>query len=246
MSPSNGTVLLIMLNAAALQACGDSGKPTPSIDPHPQPAKRASYQQVISRVLPGYRIMRNEDFVQDENLLRNFLPPPRLAERAQRKVLALVAGRFNNDRYPDFAALVVNRSQKMSRPPEMRSDGNLGDYYAARLVVCLGTAAPRQYRCEVLPTLKGNFISLPYWAELEVVKSQGAAACGDRRHRNEDDAEVTAIYPEQWHGQAAAPGDAPVPHADYDAIAEYAIGSNLSRLLVRQPDAVYLDCAGFE
>jgi hypothetical protein len=246
MSPSNGTVLLIMLSAAALQACGDSGKPMPSIDPHPQPAQRASYQQAISRALPGYRILRNEDFVQDENLLRNFLPPPRLAERAQRKALGLVAGWFNNDTYPDFAALVVNRAQKMSRPPELRADRNPGEYYAARLVVCLGTAAPQQYHCEVLPTLQGNFISLPYGAELEVVQSPGAAACGDSRRRNEDDAEVTAIYPERWHGQAAAAGDAPPSHADYDAIAEHALGSNLSRLLVRQPDAVYLDCAGFE
>lgn len=243
MSPSNGTVLAITLSVAALQACGDSGKPLPSIDPHPKPAKRASYQQAISRVLPGYRIMRNEDFVQDENQLRNFLSPPRIVERAQRKSLGLVAGSFNNDTYPDFAALVVNRAQKMSRPPQMPSDDNRGEYYAARLVVCLGTATPQQYRCEVLPTLKGNFISLPYWAELEVVQSHGAAACGDSRRRNEDDAEVTAFYPEKWHGQAALPA---APETSRDAIAEYALGSNLGRLLVRQPDAVYLDCAGFE
>ena len=126
----------------------------------------AEYQDAISKVLPGYEILRNEDMLQDESWLSKFLSPDEIAKRKKRESLGLIVGRFNNDRFLDFAAWVVNRSIKQTRPV-MPKSYPWEEHFAARLVVCLGTSTPRTYQCEILPTIFGDFASLPFWADLE-------------------------------------------------------------------------------
>jgi hypothetical protein len=108
-------------------------------------------------------------------------------------------------------------------------------------VVCLGAKAPQKYRCEILPTLKGNFISLPYWADLELFKINGEIKCGTPGET------IRAYYPKGWKGKRPGSGEKDLPalklRPNHDAIGEYAIGSNLGRTLVRRANGVYLDCA---
>jgi hypothetical protein len=112
---------------------------------------------------------------------------------------------------------VVNRSIKGEGP-----DGK--GHFAARLVVCLGTNVPQQYRCEILPTLHANEIRLPYWADLELLKIEGEIPCGA------PGGTTSAYYPEGWKGTRPLGGETDVPalkaRLKHDAIGEYAIGSN--------------------
>ena len=192
-----------------------------------------AYQRVIDDVARGYEILGNEDMLQDEGALRKFLPADEIAKRKERQSPGLIVGRFNDDRFPDFAALVVNRSIKGEGPDRKGQ-------FAGRLVVCLGTNAPQQYRCEILPTLYGDFIRLPYWADLELFKVDGEIECGLGET-------IRAYYPKGWKGKRPSSGERDVPalklRPNHDAIGEYAIGSNLGRTLVRRADGVYLDCA---
>ena len=202
------------------------------------------YQDVVSKILPGYKILRNEGMVQDESMLRNFLSPDEIAKRKKRKSLGYIVGRFNKDKFPDFAAWVVNRSIKQEQPVGMLKS----EKFAARLVVCLGTNTPQEHQCEILPILGGDFISLPYWAELVLIKVRGAIPCGDIDHQMAVyDQPITAFYPEGWKGKRPSSGRGEMParklRLNYDAIGEYAIGSNNGRTLVRGADGVYLDCA---
>jgi hypothetical protein len=193
-----------------------------------------AYQRVIDAAAPGYEILGNEDMVQDESALRTFLSADEIAKRKQRQSPGLITGRFNDDSRLDFAALVVNRSIKGKGPDRQ-------GHFAARLVVCLGAKAPQHYRCEILPTLKGDFISLPYWADLELFKVSGEIQCGTPGET------IRANYPRGWKGHRPGSGERALPalrlRPNYDAIGEYAIGSNSGRTLVRRADAVYLDCA---
>lgn len=203
----------------------------------------AEFQNAISKVLPGYEILRNEDFLQAEDQLKKFLSPDEIAVRKKRVSLGFIVGRFNDDKIPDFAAWVVNRSIKQESPAGMPKS----EKFAARLVVCLGTNTPREYQCEILPTMNGNFIELPYWADLVVTKVEGEIACGDIEHQVAAyDMPIAAIYPEGWNGNKSSKVDE-VParklRPNYDAIGEYAIGVNAGRTLVRQADGFYLDCA---
>ena len=193
-----------------------------------------AYQRVIDEVAGGYVILGKEDVLQDEVVLRNFLPADEIAKRKERQSPGLIVGRFNGDRFLDFAALVVNRSIKGEGPDRK-------GHFAGRLVVCLGTNAPQQYRCEILPTLYGDFIRLPYWADLELFKVKRKIECGTAGET------IRAYYPEAWRGKRPSSGERDIPalklRPNYDAIGEYAIGSNLGRTLVRRADGVYLDCA---
>jgi hypothetical protein len=193
-----------------------------------------AYQRVVDEVAPGYRILGSKDMLQDEAALREFLPADEIAKRKKRRSPGLVVGRFNDDGLLDFAALVVNRSIKGEGPDRK-------GHFAARLVICLGTNASQQYRCEVLPTLYGNYIRLPYWADLELLKIKGEIQCGA------PGGTTRAYYPEGWKGGRPSDGERDLPalklRPKHDAIGEYAIGSNLGRTLVRRPDGVYVDCA---
>jgi hypothetical protein len=187
--------------------------------------------------------------LQDETQLKNFLSPDEIAERKKRETLGFIVGRFNDDSIPDFAAWVVNRSIKQERPAGMPKGEKWGEQFAVRLVVCLGTNTLREYRCEILPTLGGDFISLPYWADLELFKVRGKIQCGDLDHQIAAyDQPITAFYPDGWKGKRPSGGRSEVParklRLSYDAIGEYAIGSNAGRTLIRGADGIYLDCAG--
>ena len=193
-----------------------------------------TYQHVVDAIAPGFEILKNEDLLQDESELRKFLSPDEIAKRKQRRSLGLIEGRLNNDGFPDFAAWVVNRSIKAEDPDQKGQ-------FAARLVVCLGTNAPQKYRCEILPTLRGKFISLPYWADLELFMVDGEFQCGTA------DEKINAYYPEGSKRKRPASGVDELPatklRLNYDAISENAIGTNFGRILVRRADGVYLDCA---
>ena len=215
----------------------------------PKPPKLPSnvlleYQDAISKVLPGYNILRNEDVLQDEDTLRNFISPDEIAKRKKRKVSGYIIGRFNDDRIQDFAAWVVNTAIKKEKDAIYPSE----DYFAARLVVCLGTNKSREYQCEILPTLGGNFITLPYWADLVLVNLRGVVSCGDADHQKVFfDQPITTFYPEGWKGKRPSSGrgemNAHKLRLNYDAIGEWAIGSNAGRTLIRGSDGVYLECA---
>lgn len=195
------------------------------------------YQDAISKALPGFEILRNEDFVQDESQLRNFLSQDEISKRKKREFLGLIVGRFNNDRFPDFAAWVVNRSTKQEQ--EQPAGMPQSEKFAARLVVCLGTNKPGTFQCEILPT---SFISLPIWADLGVIKLDGNIQCGDQGEV------VTAFYPEGWKGKRPDGGVGEVTarklRTNYDAIGVSAIGVNSVSVLVRGTDGIYLNCAG--
>jgi hypothetical protein len=193
-----------------------------------------AYQRVIDEVAPGYEILRREEMLQDEIALRKFLPADEIAKRKKKRSPGLIVGRFNNDSFPDFAVLVVNRSIKGEEPDRK-------GYFAARLVVCLRAKAPQQYRCEILPTLRGDYIRLPYWADLKLFKVSGEIECGTPGNT------IRAYYPEGWKGKRPGSGERELPalklRPKHDAIGEYAIGSNDGRTLFRRADGVYLDCA---
>lgn len=202
------------------------------------------YQSTISKILPGYEILRNEDLLQDESKLSSFLSPDEIEKRKERKWLGIIVGRFNNDKYLDFAAWVVNLSIKQQQPAGMPKS----DKFAAKLVVCLGTHTPIDYQCEILPTLDGDYINLPYWAGLELIMVHGVIQCGDIDHQMAAyDQPISVFYPEGWKGKRPSTGRGEITarklHLNYDAIGEYAIGSNAGRTLIRGNDGVYLDCA---
>jgi len=239
------TVLLCALAVLCAQAnLAWSGSIPAAISKSPSNIP-AEYQNAISNALPGYEILRNEDTLQDESQLRNFLSPNKIAERKKREWLGFIEGRFNNDRFPDFAAWVANRSIKQTRPV-MPKSYPWEEHFAARLVVCLGTGTPRTYQCEILPTIFGDFASLPFWADLEVVKLGGEMLwCGGYETPDEP---IVTFYPEGWEGkhQSSATGEVPARklRPNYDAIGESMIGKNANRVLVRRSEGGYLDCAG--
>jgi hypothetical protein len=235
------SILAVLLAQTGLAWGGSGVSETTSTLPSNIPPE---YQDAISKVLPGYEILRNEDLLQDENQLKNFLSPDEIAKRNKRKSLGFIEGRFNDDRFMDFAAWVVNRSIKQESPAGMTKT----EKFAARLVICLGTSTTREYQCEVLPTLDGDFIGLPYWADIKLFKVREVIQCGDLDHQIAAyDIPITAFYPEGWKGKRPSGGRSEVParklHLNYDAIGEYAIGSNAGRTLVRGADGIYLDCA---
>jgi hypothetical protein len=226
-----GSLMLTTVHAAAITTSDHEAVPS-------------EYQDAISKVLPGYEILRNEDFLQDENQLENFLSPDEIAVRKKRESLGFIVGRFNDDKIPDFAAWAVNRSIKQESPAGMPKS----EKFAARLVVCLGTSTPSEYQCEVLPTLNGDFIGLPYWADLMLIKVRGKIQCGDLDHQIAAyDIPITVFYPEGWKGKRPSSGRSEMParelRVSYDAIGESAIGVNDGRTLVREANGTYLDCA---
>jgi hypothetical protein len=215
------------------------GGPIPEAVAKLPPYIPAEYQDAVSKVLPGYEILRNKDFVQDETQMKKFISPDEIAARKKREALGFIVGRFNDDQFQDFAAWVVNRSIKQEQPAGR-------PLFAARLVVCLGTSTPREYRCEILPTIFGNFASLPFWADLEVVKIGGDMLwCGDDGNPDEP---IAAFYPEGWNGKRPSSSQSEVParklRPNYDAIGESRIGVNAVTVLVRRAEGGYLDCAG--
>jgi hypothetical protein len=112
----------------------------------------------------------------------------------------------------------------------------------------LGSNTPNEYQCEILPILDGDFIDLPYWAKLKVIKVPGAIKCGDVDHQTAAYGQtITIYYPEGWRGKRPSSGRGEMParklYLNYDAIGEYAIGSNGGRTLVRRDSGVYWDCA---
>jgi hypothetical protein len=219
-----GSLMLTTVHAAAITTSDHEAVPS-------------EYQDAISKVLPGYEILRNEDFLQDENQLENFLSPDEIAVRKKRESLGFIVGRFNDDKIPDFAAWAVNRSIKQESPAGMPKS----EKFAARLVVCLGTSTPSEYQCEILPTL-WDFISLPYWADLLLIKSSEIHQCDD------DEYYAEPTYPEGWKGKRPSGGVGEVParklRPSYDAIGQYAIGQNYGWTLTRGADGVYFGCAG--
>jgi len=234
------TVLLGVLAVLCNQASLTWGGPVPEAVSKFPSAIPAEYQDAISKVLPGYEILRNEDMLQDESWLSKFLSPDEVAKRKKRESLGFIVGRFNDDKVLDFAAWVVNRSIEQERPDMPKSDIWKGTF-AARLVVCLGTNAPREYRCEILPALyAGGFIDLPFWADLGT-KLVGEIYCGDQGEP------VAAIYPEGWKGKRPSSDRGVVParklRPNYDAIVESPIGKNFVSILIRGADGVYLDCS---
>jgi hypothetical protein len=194
------------------------------------------YQGVIDQAAPGFQILQNADMFMDEESQRNFLPPEEIAERKKRAMLGVIEGRFNNDKFMDFAALVVNRTIKEKKPAGETQE----DHFAARLVVCLGTQIAEKYSCEVLPTLWGPFINLPYQTDLILFKAKGEFQCGSHEP-------IPVYYPEGWKGEKppGSPSELPPQKIvmSHDGIGEYAIGSNVGRALIRRSDGIYLDCA---
>lgn len=162
------SVLAVLLTQTGLAWGGSGVAETTSKLPSNIPRE---YQDAISKALPGYEILRNEDFLQDESQLKKFLSPDEITVRKKRVSLGFIVGRFNNDQIPDFAAWVVDRSIKQEQTAGR-------PLFAARLVVCLGTSTPREYQCEILPTLNGDFIGLPYWADLTLFKVRGKSSVG--------------------------------------------------------------------
>lgn len=242
----NVKIILLCVFAAVCTytglACGGTLPETASKLPSNIPPE---YQDAISKVLPGYEILRNEDMLQDESQLRNFLSPNNIAKRKKRESLGLIVGRFNNDKYMDFAAWVINRLIMQTRPV-MPKSYPWEEHFAARLVVCLGTSTPRTYECEILPTIFGDFASLPFWADLEVVKLGGEMLwCGGNETPDEP---IATFYPEGWKEKrkSSATGEVPARklRPNYDAIGESLIGTNAERILVRRAEGGYLDCAG--
>jgi hypothetical protein len=227
------SILAVLLAQTGLAWGGSGVSETTSTLPSNIPPE---YQDAISKVLPGYEILRNEDLLQDENQLKNFLSPDEIAVRKKRQSLGFIEGRFNDDRFMDFAAWVVNRSIKQESPAGMPKT----EKFAARLVVCLGTNTAREYQCEILPTL-WDFISLPYWADLLLIKSS-EIQCGD------DEYYAEPTYPEGWKGKRPSGGVGEVParklRPSYDAIGQFAIGENYGWTLTRGADGVYFGCAG--
>jgi hypothetical protein len=198
------------------------------------------YQHTIDEVAPGYKILTNEEMFVDEKSLKNFLSADEIKSRNMRKSLGIIEGRFNQDKFLDFAALVVNRSIKeITTTNPVKGKKNDEDKFAAALVVCLGTKESGKYDCEILPTLWGSFINLPYQNELILFKPKKHLQCGS-------DDPIPAYFPAKSAKNAISRiGTLPAQKIllNYDGIGEYAIGRNFGRTLIRRADQVYLDCA---
>jgi hypothetical protein len=65
--------------------------------------------------------------------------------------------------------------------------------------VCRGTNAPPKYRCEILPSLHGDFIRLPYWADLKLFKVNREIECGTPGET------IRAYYPDDDLGPRLIP-----------------------------------------
>ena len=230
-------IRIVLLCVVVLCAQAAWVGPTPAAVLSLPPYIPAEYQDAVSKVLPGYEILRNEDFIQDETQLKKFISPDEIAARKKREALGFIVGRFNDDSFPDFAAWVINRSIKQEQPAGVPKS----EKFAVRLVVCLGTSTPREYRCEILPTIFGDFASLPFWADLGADKIGGEMLwCGDDK-QNET---IVTFYPEGWKGKRSDEIPARKLHPNYDSIGESLIGTNAVRVLVRRPEGGYLDCSG--
>jgi len=204
------------------------------------------HQLVISKALPGYTIFRNEDFLQDEHQLRKFLTSDEIAEKNAREQ-GIIEGRFNDDALQDFAALVINRSIKQETDAHETNGEKKREEFSVRLVICLGTKQTADYQCDILSTLDGDFVSLPYWVEFKVFKAPGEFSCGDVENQvTAEDTSVQAFYPEGWGSKEGAVQlgvAARRLHLNYDGVGMYAIGRNYGWTLVRQADGSYLNCA---
>ncbi len=218
--------------------------------PHSVPAASVDfnmYQSVINKELPGYTIFRNEDFLQDEKQLGNFLTPDEIAKRRAR-TLGIIEGSFNEDVFQDFAALVINPSIKQTVSAHETNGDINQEELSVRLVICLGTKQIGEYQCDILSTLNGDFISLPYWVEFKVFKVPKEFSCGDVENQvsAQEDVSVQVLYPERWSGKEEALHlgvAARRLHLNYDGVGIYAIGRNYGWTLVRQADGSYLNCA---
>jgi hypothetical protein len=248
-------VLLVLLvgTGGAIYSVGDKqneGVPSEShSDAVNEPASGtlAIYQSVIGKELPGYTIFRNEDFLQDEKQLKNFLTPDEIAKRRERKQ-GIIEGSFNEDIFHDFAALVINPSIRRAIPTHETHGEKNQEEFSVRLVICLGTKQIGEYQCDILSTLNGDFVSLPYWVEFELFKVPKEFSCGDVENQvsAQEDVSVQVLYPERWSGKEEAVHlgvAARRLHLNYDGVGIYAIGRNYGWTLVRQADGSYLNCA---
>jgi hypothetical protein len=106
-----------------------------------QPDLRSQYQQVVRRNYPGFRMLQVHDFTIEHQ-----------GSITDGTMGSLVAGRFNFDRYNDFAALIIP-----AKTTRYESGPGSYDYYAGKLIVCFGKA-DKTFRCEAED---GN-ITLPH------------------------------------------------------------------------------------
>jgi hypothetical protein len=118
-----------------------------------QASLRQTYQRVIDRHYPGFRIIPAS----------NLDSPARVRDGVRG---SLVVGRFDFDRTTDFAAFVIpsNSSRHEAGP-------NSYDYYAGKLVMCFG-AAGGAHRCEALE----RPFTLPYDSHLQII-ARGRYQC---------------------------------------------------------------------
>lgn len=198
----------------------------------------SAIESKIEQILPGYKLLSNDEYIQDEKKLLNFMSKDELERRQKRKYLGLLIGNFNKDNYEDFAAIVINHNNYL--------DKNIGNsnirLYSSRLVICLGGKKVNKFVCDILPTNKGNYINLPYWIELHLIKGNGSyIQCGSSEHHTK------VYYPENWNGKRPKTGmeeaESTKIKMDYDVIDESEIGSAAGRSLFRTKNGLYLDCS---
>lgn len=123
------------------------------------PVNAGEYDEAISAAFPGYRIVQpSERKLYKEDM-------PREEYEKARKAPAVVVGRFNDDKFKDFAAYIIDPASKRREPPLPGHFPEGYDSYTGGLVVCFGQERGK-YRCQPIPPyFKRIFLPYPWYLE---------------------------------------------------------------------------------
>ncbi len=174
------------------------------------------YDQVISAAFPGYRIVQPSERWVDKERPRDY--------EKERNAPAVVVGRFNHDRFEDFAAFVIYPTIK-----------DIYDTSPGGLAICFGQEHGG-YRCQLVPPFKE--VRLPHTWYLERVPPGGTQTCFELARIRPWESESSRRFSEYL-------GTRKTIHITSDALGASSMLGNekyAERIIVFQPDGSFLDC----
>jgi hypothetical protein len=190
-------------------------------------ANAGEYDEAISAAFPGYRIIQpSERGLSKEDMgVEEY-------ERA-RKAPAVVAGRFNRDKFNDFAAFIIDPASKRREPPIQPDFPQGYDAYNGALVVCFGRGEG-QYRCQTT-FAHFNKMLLPHPWYLERITPGKRRCLGLGRIRPWEPL-GSKLYAENI-------GSEKTIRFTTDALGVWPALGNAGGIMIFQPDGSFLDCS---
>jgi hypothetical protein len=151
-------------------------------------------------------------------------------DKEAREAPAVIVGRFNRDKYRDFAAYILDPASKRRTQPLPPGFPDGVDAYTGGLVVCFGQEGGR-YRCQ-RPLPQMNEVLLPHPWYLERVPPGKRECAGLQRIRPWEPLESRYEHL----------GEHKTIRFTTDALAVRPI-EGVSWVMVSQPDGSFLDCS---